>query len=546
MKRSLLLSLVVASVACAPAAPVATGVTPAPPATALLSPFPPAPPIPLDTAPRSALPRNWQLLDETADHIAGISSERALRELVAGKQPSPVVVAVIDAGVDTAHVDLKANLWINPKNTANDDRYGYVGDVHGWDFIGGRDGRDVDQDTYEVTRLYAGCTSRIAATHGSLPAPEQARCDKIAADYNKQKRDAESELPNIQNADKALTMFTQVLRQATGKDSLTDDIVEHLQPSTPQVQQAKAGYLQLGQQGITRSVIDGALKEINGQLQHALNPDFNPRPIVGDDTTDINQRNYGNADVMGPDADHGTHVSGIIAAVRGNGIGIDGIAPAVRIMAVRAVPDGDERDKDIANAIRYAVDNGARIINMSFGKPYSPGKAAVDAAVQYADEHGVLMVHAAGNDGQNSDSIASFPNPYYLAGGRAQNWIEVGASSWRGGDSLAASFSNYGRARVDLFAPGVDILSTIPHDKYDRYSGTSMATPVVVGVAALVMSYYPSLSAAEVKRILARVGDATSGSDGRAPRTSGSAGAVRAALRDRRNRERLQRAQNGG
>jgi subtilisin family serine protease len=195
-------------------------------------------------------------------------------------------------------------------------------------------------------------------------------------------------------------------------------------------------------------------------------------------------------------------VAGIIGAVRGNGVGVDGIAPAVRLMIVRAVPDGDERDKDVANAIRYAADNGANVINMSFGKSYSPGKSAVDEAVKYADSKGVLLVHAAGNEGADLATAANFPTPRYLDGGRAANWIEVGATSWKGGDSLVAGFSNYGRAQVDVFAPGVDILSTVPGGGYDRESGTSMAAPVVSGLAAMLMSYFPNLTAADVKRVI--------------------------------------------
>jgi len=508
MKRPLAVLLALLCFACAPTTSLSTAgapparTTPAAVSALIPPPLPPAPPIGADTMPGTP-PKNWQLLDEATDHIAGISSQRAMRELVTGKQAVPIVVAVIDGGVDTAQIDLKANLWVNPGNTANDDRYGYRGDVHGWNFIGGRDGRDIDEDTYEVTRLFAGCRNRAPGHNlDSLPAADKVRCDKIAADFDKQKADAEAELPNIQGADKALTQVTQILQQAASSDSLNDSIVARLAATSPLIKQAKSMYVDLAKQGITRSAIDGALKDVESRLKYGLNPDYNPRSTVGDDTTNINQRDYGNPDVTGPDADHGTHVSGIIGAVRDNGIGIDGIAPAVRIMAVRAVPNGDERDKDIANAIRYAVDNGARVINMSFGKPYSPGKSAVDEAVKYADAHGVLMVHASGNDGANADSVPSFPNPYYLDGGHADNWIEVGASSWKGGDSLAASFSNFGHAHVDLFAPGVDILSTIPGNKYDRYSGTSMASPVVAGVAALVMSYYPTLTAAQVKAIL--------------------------------------------
>jgi subtilisin family serine protease len=251
-------------------------------------------------------------------------------------------------------------------------------------------------------------------------------------------------------------------------------------------------------------VIEDGLKSLEGQLQYSLNPDYNPRTVVGDNYANPNEHDYGNRDVMGPEAKHGTHVAGIIGAIRGNGIGIDGIAPSVKFMMIRTVPDGDERDKDVANAIRYAADHGAQVISMSFGKAYSPYKAAVDEAVKYADSKGILMVHAAGNDGANLELGKNFPKPEYDGGGRPRNWIEVGASSWKGGDSLAAPFSNYAQKLVDVFAPGVDILSTVPGNKYERDSGTSMAAPVVSGLAALIMGYYPNLTASDVKQIIMR------------------------------------------
>jgi subtilisin family serine protease len=278
--------------------------------------------------------------------------------------------------------------------------------------------------------------------------------------------------------------------------------VRAINPSTPDLARARSIYLELASQGASPSVISEGLVSLEGQLKYALNPDYNPRTIVGDHYTDPSEHHYGNADLMGPDAKHGTHVAGIIGAVRGNSIGVDGIAPAVKFMMIRTVPDGDERDKDVANAIRYAVDNGAQIISMSFGKAYSPYKAAVDEAVKYADAHDVLMVHAAGNDGADLGKTKSFPTPTYLDGGHPRNWIEVGASSWKGGDSLAAPFSNYGQAQVDVFAPGVDILSTIPGNRYERDSGTSMAAPVVSGLAALLMDYYTNLSAGDIKKII--------------------------------------------
>jgi subtilisin family serine protease len=234
-------------------------------------------------------------------------------------------------------------------------------------------------------------------------------------------------------------------------------------------------------------------------------PDYRAQTIK-DNYYDINDKYYGNNDIMGPDADHGTHVTGIIAAERDNNIGINGIADNVQVMMIRAVPDGDEYDKDIALAIKYAVDNGAKVINMSFGKSFSPEKKWVDEAVKYAEDHDVLLVHAAGNESNNIDSVDNFPSPNFLyINDEPKNFITVGAY----GDpkvndgKFIAYFSNYGKKSVDVFAPGVKIYSTVPHS-YGYHDGTSMASPVVTGIAALIRSYYPQLSAEQVKYAITR------------------------------------------
>jgi len=505
-----LVLLSLAIVACGAPATVATSPTPAStPAATAPSAAPPAASAATTNLPAVTVteaPRNWQLLDETADHIPGISVERAYRELLAGKSPKQtVLVAIIDNGIDTAHADLKANLWTNPKETAgnkkDDDNNGYVDDIHGWNFIGGRDGEDVHFDTFEVTREYARCHNQAAAS-GSSAITDQAYCQKVEADYNKQKADITRNVQTYQQIRDVLQQIIPVLKQAVAPDTLSADRVRALRPSTPQMNQMRQMYLELASEGATPSVIEDGLKSLEGQLKYALNPAFNPRTVVGDNYTDVSERRYGNSDVMGQDAKHGTHVAGIIGAVRGNGVGVDGIAAAVKFMMIRTVPDGDERDKDVANAIRYAVDNGAQVISMSFGKAYSPYKAAVDDAVKYADARGVLMVHAAGNDGADLSKGKNFPTPMYTGGGRPQNWIEVGASSWKGGDKLAAPFSNYGQQQVDVFAPGVDILSTVPGNEYERDSGTSMAAPVVSGLAALILDFYPNLTSSDLKKII--------------------------------------------
>src|SRR5690606_3413652 len=236
------------------------------------------------------------------------------------------------------------------------------------------------------------------------------------------------------------------------------------------------------------------------------NMDYDSRHIVGDNYEDSQERIYGNADIEGPDGEHGTHVAGIIGAARDNEIGIKGVADQVLIMGVRAVPDGDERDKDVANAIRYAADNGAKVINMSFGKAYVKDKQVVDEAVKYAMEKDVLLVHAAGNDSENTDNIPNYPNRRYVDTlginmGEGEAWLEVGATSWEDGN-LVASFSNFGKQTVDVFAPGVDIYSTMPGTTYKEQSGTSMASPVVAGLVALIRSYFPEFSAVEVKNII--------------------------------------------
>ena len=508
--KSLRLAAVALLAACASAKTATEAPAPAPtPVASNPAPAQPSAAAPARSfVPLTEAPRDWQLLDVATDRVVGISARKAERELLAGKEPKrTVLVAVIDGGIDTAHVGLKAHLWSNPRETAgngkDDDNNGYVDDVRGWNFIGGRDGKDVQYDLLEVTRLWVRCNKvPNGGPTAKLPVPDAATCKRANVEYEKVKSENQQMAQQITQIDVVMTRANEILRKATGSDSLTKEKVMAFQPNSTESQQAKMMWLRLAEAGITPGEIADAKKEVESKQKYGLNPDFDPRAIVGDDYANTAERRYGNADVMGPDAKHGTHVSGIIGGVRGTPGGIDGIASNVKIMMVRTVPDGDERDKDIANAIRYAVDNGANVINMSFGKGYSPEKAAVDEAVKYADSKGVLMVHAAGNDGENLAEKPSFPTPVYLSGGKPNNWIEVGASSWKGLDSLAAPFSNYGKAQVDVFAPGVDILSTVPGGGYERESGTSMAAPVVSGLAALLMSYYPNLSAADVKRII--------------------------------------------
>jgi subtilisin family serine protease len=450
-------------------------------------------------------PRDWHLLDLSLDHFPGISAERAYRELLAGKTPRrSVIVAVIDEGVDTAHPSIRPTLWSNPGeipgNGVDDDHNGYVDDVHGWNFVGGANGRDVEFSTMEVTRMYALCTDSTVRFALRLAKPTD--CEAIARDFAAQKNVAKRNLGAAIATTDTLNSVMGILERVLGTNVLSKAKVTALSSNDSIVSAARTIWLRYVDDGTTPSELATWRREAENGLRVSFDPHFDPSDIVGDHPDDIWERNYGNSDVTGPRGGHGTHVSGIIAGVPvGDFPG--GIARGVRIMSIRAVCYCDERDKDVANAIRYAVDNGANIISASFLKPYSPQKLAVDSAISYAERRGVLIVHAAGNDGLNVDSAPRFPNKYYLSGATAQNWIEVAASYWKDPENhLAARWSNYGQEHVDVYAPGADIYSAWSQGQFRRDSGTSMAAPMVSGIAAVLMQYYPQLSAAQVRRII--------------------------------------------
>ena len=470
-----------------------------------------------DSSTAKVAPNDWHELDRATTGFYGISLDKAY-DFLKGKSSKTIVVAVIDSGVDTTHEDLKGILWHNPGeipgNGIDDDHNGYVDDVYGWNFIGGKDGRAVHQDSYEAARVYWNLKSKYDSTENT-DTTKMNDAQKIEyASYLRAKQDVtkgvdQAELFQMQRILPMLEKGDSVISKDLGKSEFTGKDLKDYNPADPQAKMATAIYLNIAKLNNNYDITNtDLLNELRGEIRKgeaATTPpeDFRDE-IVKDDPNNINDRSYGNNDVMSGTPSHGTHCSGIIAAVRNNGIGMNGIADNVKIMMVRAVPDGDEHDKDIANAIRYAVDNGAEVISMSFGKSYSPQKQWVDDAVKYAKSKDVLLIHAAGNDAKNNDSTFNFPNPVYQDNsGVAPNFITIGASGDPTNGGFTASFSNYGKNTVDVFSPGVNIYSTIPQgDKYAKYSGTSMATPVVAGVAALILEYYPDLSAEQVKYVI--------------------------------------------
>ncbi len=464
-------------------------------------------------------PTNWFLLDPIEDGYLGTGAEKAHEKFLAGKRAKrTVVVAVIDSGVDIVHEDLKDKIWENPGeipgNGIDDDGNGYIDDVHGWNFIGGADGSHVEEDSHELTREY----NRLKAKFGEMAAEDVKKRDReefaywqrVNENFEESKKEAEMNYNMYGNMLNGFTNMARLVKEEFGLDDFTLKDLSEMESEKEEISNALEMLSQLFSMinmpdpsvNEILEVLDGAVEHFEVQANYAYNTDFDPRDIVGDDPEDYKEKYYGNNDPTGPDATHGTHVAGIIAAKRGNDLGIDGIAEHVLIMPVRAVPNGDERDKDIANAIRYAVDNGAHIINMSFGKSYSPGKKYVDKAVKYARRKGVLLIHAAGNSSKEINPDNNFPNRWYGRRGSSDAWLEVGASAAIDSDNLAADFSNFSNEGVDLFAPGVDIYSTVPGSEYETNSGTSMAAPTVAGVAAMVWAYYPDLKPKDLREIL--------------------------------------------
>lgn len=471
-------------------------------------------------AQKDEVPKGWHMLDKTKDGFSGISVDKAYDFVKSKKLKSKtVIVAVIDSGVDTLHEDLKSILWRNakeiPGNGIDDDKNGYVDDYYGWNFLGGRDGKNVEQDSYEAARVYHKFKSKWA---GKEDVKIEALSPDEAYEYQSWVR-AKAEIVGdvnplevlqLRRMSKTMKSGDSVIRQELKKDEYSCKELSGYSTGDKSALRVKEILLNIckandNDEITNQQILDQLEGDLNKMEASEKAPKNYRADIVQDNYGDFNDKFYGNANVMvsNKSALHGTHVSGIIGAARKNGVGMDGVADNVRIMTLRAVPDGDEHDKDIALAIRYAVDNGALVINMSFGKSFSPEKKWVDEAVRYAESKGVLLVHAAGNDAKNLDTSYNYPTPLLLDNKRPNNWLTVGASGDAKAGGLTANFSNYGKKEVDVFAPGVKIYSTVPGgNTYQNLQGTSMASPVVAGLAAFIMSYYPNLSAAQVKTVI--------------------------------------------
>ena len=460
--------------------------------------------------------QNWQLSDPYESYQPGMSVEKAYNTILKDKPAVDVIVAIVDAGIDINHEDLKAIIWVNkdeiPNNGIDDDKNGYIDDVNGWNFLGNKDGRMVTGEQLELTRIVkkyrAQWQDKSIADISSADAEmfkEYKRAEEVYAAKKAELTMLEGRLGQL---DAGASMLFGALKKHLKTEELTTEAVKNIKPSDDAIlMQAQAAFLQ----GFTPDYIKSFTHYVEGQAKYNLNLDFNGR-IQGDDPDDLSDVGYGNSNVIPPSEDelHGTHVGGIVAAIRNNGKGGNGVSDHVLLMSVRAVPDGDEYDKDIALAFRYAVDNGAKVINCSFGKYFSPHKDWVWDAIKYAADHDVLIVNGVGNEGKDMDKygdMMSYPNDGDVAGKEiANNFLNVGAVGPNYGANMVASFSNYGKETVDVFSPGMKIYATVPFGKYKHLQGTSMASPDAVGVAALIRSRYPKLAASEVKEIIMQSG----------------------------------------
>ena len=443
--------------------------------------------------------KTWPHRDLLSSGYPGISLEKAYNALK-GRKAQTVIVGVVDSGVDINHEDLKSIIWTNPKEIPNngidDDKNGYVDDVHGWNFLG-----EINQENLEYVRILK---------KGNTNDPDYKRAEEK---YDKEFKDATEKIELYSQIRERIAQSDALIQKHLGKKEYTAEDLDTIDTSSLQLLGAVRGmkYL-LGNDVTVKETIEelsDGIKHYEERLKYGLNKEFNPRAVLKDNPDDINDKIYGNNNVVGPTAEgalHGTHVAGIIAAVRHNNIGIDGVADHVRIMPVRTVPDGDEYDKDVALALRYAIDNGAKVINTSFGKEFSPHKEWVYDALKYAAEKDVLIVNAAGNDTKNVDVQLTFPDDNINGKEFTDTMITIGALNYEYNENLVASFSNYGKNNVDLFSPGVQIYATVPENKYKFLDGTSMAAPEVAGVAALIRAYFPKLKAREVKQILMESG----------------------------------------
>ncbi|WP_162200398.1 S8 family serine peptidase [Kordia jejudonensis] len=462
--------------------------------------------------------KTWLHKDYIQDTIAGTSLEKAYTELLQNKKGKEIIVAVLDTKLDIFHEDLKDQIWVNedeiPNNGIDDDNNGYIDDVNGWDFLSNDKGEFIEYQNYEETRVIRKYDSLFKGRHLEDVATRHKEAfkmyAKVVADYEASLKDLKQILKDAYAWREIFPIAKKQTQKILKKEKLTYRELDSLEKTKQKdtLINYYAGYMKTQiKNNIDLEFIKNYIKRYENRLHIFYNRNYDERKITGDNVKDINDRFYGYHKVYGRvPFEHSIVVSGILGAKKDNGIGIQGISNNIKIMPVVMVASGDEHDKDVALAIRYAVDNGASVINMSWGKNFSTEETWVHDAIKYAEKHDVLLVTAAGNEGRSIDEDKYYLNDYLEEEEIVNNFMVIGANNYKITERLVASFSNYGKKHVDIFAPGIYIYTTDTNNKYKFSRGTSLASPIVSGIAALIRSYYPNLSASEVKMILMESG----------------------------------------
>ncbi len=459
--------------------------------------------------------QEWQHKDILVDTVPGVSSEKAYKNLES-TSGNTVIVAVIDTGIDIDHEDLKDQIWINtdeiPNNNKDDDNNGYIDDIHGWNFLGNPKGENTHYARKEFVKILKD--KGFFNKKGELKIIDNETDSiilKALGYYKREKTVLQEDNAYVLEQKKEYENINNKLKNYFPNQNYNLDKLKTIDTlANPDLKASVKKLHEFLKYELTQEWLKDFEEYNDMVVNYKLNPNYDDQKVSGDDKSDLKDKDYGNNNVIGDKSidTHGTSVAGLIGASRDNEKGIKGIANNVKLMVLRAVPQGDEYDKDIALAIRYAVDNGAKVINMSFGKSFSMHEKLVSDAMAYATKNDVLMVHGAGNDSNNIDDINFYPKDYYDNGDEefTQNFINVGAIHYKLNRKFPAYFSNYGKKNVDIFAPGYNLRTTAPNNSYIYESGTSLAAPIVSGVAALIRSRFPNLKASQVKHILMNSG----------------------------------------
>lgn len=421
-----------------------------------------------------------------------------------------VVIAVLDADVDIYHKRFKDFLWLNKYETAKDsldnDNNGYIDDLHGWNFLGTKkDGSSLEFTLIEETRILRKF-SKEEITQLYKEGSILFSYDSVKKSYDNIKKSLIEKISPYKAAEAGYVFCMDTLRKTFQHKKLNLEIINTLQSKDTIVMQPCINYVkQMYEDDYPFDEFTEYLNYNRKALKTCLNLNYDNRVLVGDDIYDICDSQYGSPifSTITPKMEHGTEVSGVIINALTSIQDNYKISLPIKIMPSCITGNGDPTDKDTALAIRYAVDNGAKVINLSQTKSFSINKKFVDKALKYAEKKDVLIVKSAGNEGLNLDEVLRFPNDNNKKGEEfIDNMIVVSGSTKFTNKNIFDSDYNYGKKNVDVFAPGIDISTFSPSNNYTESSGTSYSAPIVATIAALLRSYFPNLSAKQVKQIL--------------------------------------------